>query len=126
MSKKIKSQKITFHSLIRLVVFIVIIFFSIQWLSHQKKSNYNFNDQTTYINEEIKNNFLSNIYQKLPKDSRYQLEHFNETKVGIFFQDTFKYIQQQLNGFPNKQIKEIKKSVIKNISDDMIKNIDEN
>lgn len=126
MSKKNKYQKITFHSLIRLIIFILIIFFSIQWLSHQKQSNSNLSDPTTYINEEIKNNFLSNIYQKLPKDSRYQLEHFNETKVGIFFQDTSKYIQQQLNGFPDKQIKEIKKSVIKNISDDMIKNIDEN
>lgn len=125
MLKKIKTQKITFKSLIRLIIFIIIIYFSINWLQSQKPSNSNIIDPTLYIHEPSNNTFLSDFYQKLPGDSRYQLEHFNQNKINLWFQDKWQYLQQQLNGFPSRQIKEIQKGVIKNVSDGMIKNIDQ-
>lgn len=66
------------------------------------------------------------MYSKLPEGSRHQLENFNQTQIGKFFSNSSEFIKSKLDGFPQKQIKEIKKGIIKNISDDMIKNIDEN
>jgi hypothetical protein len=123
--KKIKSQKITFKSLIRLIIFIIIIYFGINWLNSQKTPISNTGDSNTYINEPLNNTFLLNTYQKIPENSRYQLEHFNQSKISLWFQNSFQYIQKQLNGFPSRQIKEIQKGIIKNVSDGMIKNIDQ-
>jgi len=125
MSRKNKHQKITFQSLIRLIIFIIIIYFSINWLQSQKPSDSNISDPTTYLGEQTNNTFLSDLYQKLPGDSRYQLEHFSQSNFSLWFQDKWQYLQQQLNGFPSRQIKEIQKSIIKNVSDGMIKNIDQ-
>jgi hypothetical protein len=126
MPKKPKSQKFTFQSFIRLIIFSVIVFFSITWLNSQKQLKSSLSDPTVVLGEQTENTFLSDLYQKIPVDSRHQIENFNETKIGIFFQDTSKYIEQQLNGFPGKQIKEIQKDVVKNVSDGIIKNIDKN
>jgi hypothetical protein len=122
---KEKSFHFTFKVFIRLLIFGLIIYFSIIWFSSQKQAVLGEID-TTLLSEETQNTFFPSLYQKLPEESRYQLEHFNETKMGLFFQDKFGFLQSQLNGFPSRQIKEVKKSVIKNVSDDMIENIDKN
>jgi hypothetical protein len=49
----------------------------------------------------------------------------NTQALILYAIDLTEYIKSQLDGFPQKQIKEIKKGIIKNISDDMIKTIDE-
>lgn len=126
MSKKSKPQQITFKSILRLILFLFIVFILISWFSSQKPVNNNFNDPTVYVGETLGSDVFNQIYQKLPESSRYQLEHFNQTPVGIWLKNTSSYIGTQLNGFPQKQIKEIKKAIIKNISDDMIRNIDQN
>lgn len=114
---KKKEFRFTFKVFLRLFIFSLIIYFSIKWFSSQKPPILGAVD-ITLSKEESKNNFLSDLYLKLPENSRYQLEHLNENKTIILIQD-------QLNGFPSKQIKEIQKAVIKNVSDSMIKNIDE-
>jgi len=101
---KEKKFHFTFKVFIRLLIFGLIIYFSINWFSSKKQSVLGDVDITP------------NLYQKLPENSRYQIDKF--------FKDTSTLIQQKLNGFPQKQIKEIKKAVIKNVSDDIIKNID--
>jgi len=123
---KEKKFHFTFKNLIRLVIFALILYFSINWFSNNQKTSVLGDVDTTILDEETKNNLVPNLYQKLPQNSRYQLEHFKETEIGLFLQDKFGFLQSQLNGFPDRQIKEIKKSIIKNVSDDLIKNIDEN
>jgi hypothetical protein len=118
MSKKKKSQKITFQSVIRLIIFAVVIYFSITWLSSQKQLNSSVSDPTVILGEQTSNTFLSDLYQKIPGNKRSQVENI--------FQNTSKFISQKLDGFPNKQIKEIQKGVIKSVSDGIIKNIDKN
>lgn len=71
-------------------------------------------------------NVLGDMYQKLPPSSRQQLESFNQTQIGQFISNSTEFIKLKLDGFPQKQIKEIKKEIIRNISDDMIKSIDQN
>ncbi len=124
MVKKKKKQKITFKSIIRLSIFIVIIAFLINILSQSQKSIVTKIDPTSYVGESSRDQILGTIYSKLPSDSQYQLEHFDQTPLGIFYKNSTDYIAKQLNGFPQKQIKEFKKQLIKNISDDIIKNID--
>lgn len=126
MPKKAKTQKITFGSIIRLTIFGVIVFFLINWFSQQQSPNTLSSDPTLFIGETVQSNVLGDMYSKLPEDSRHQLENFNQTQLGKIFSNSSEFIKSKLNGFPQKQIKEIKKSIIKNISDDMIKNIDQN
>jgi len=121
---KKKQFHFTFGVFIRLLIFFVIIYFSIVYFSSQNKPiNIQPFDTTLAIDESTKNNllpnFLQNIYGKLPENSRYQIEHIKENQ-------TILYIQNQLNGFPGKQIKELQKLIVKNVSDTIIKNIDEN
>jgi len=127
MSKKPKPQKITFRSIFRLIIFLVILFLVILFLDQQNRHGETIDDPTLIIGESLEQgDVLGEIYSKLPQDSRNQMENFDQTEVGIFLNNSFQSLQQKLDGFPQKQIKEIKKAVIKNISDDMIRNIDEN
>lgn len=127
MVKKKKPQTITFKSILRLAVFSLIVFFLISWLSQKPSSKLSQTDPTLFIGEtDDSSNVLGDMYNKLPEDSRQQLENINQTEIGKFVSNTSEYIKVQLDGFPQKQIKEIKKEIIRNISDDMIKSIDEN
>lgn len=126
MAKKSKPQKITFGSIIRLIIFGVIVFFLISWFSQQQSPTTSSSDPTLFIGETVQSNVLGDMYSKLPEDSRHQLENFNQTQLGKIFSNSSEFIKSKLDGFPQKQIKEIKKGIIKNISDDMIKNIDQN
>jgi len=126
MSKKSKPQRITFKSVLRLAIFLVIVFLLINWFSQNQSNKISDNDPTVFIGETVSSsNVLGTMYSKLPEDSRNQLENFNDSDVGKFISNTSNQIKNSLNGFPQKQMKEIKKAIIKNISDDMIKNIDE-
>lgn len=123
MTKK-KEFHFTFGVFLRLLIFSLIIYFSINYFISQKNNSFSSPiDNTLAIDEETKNNFLpqflQNIYSKIPENSRYQIEHLNQNP-------TIVYLQNQLNGFPQKQIKEIQKMIVKNVSDNIIKNIDQN
>ncbi|MPM61366.1 hypothetical protein SDC9_108224 [bioreactor metagenome] len=123
MSKK-KEFHFTFGVFLRLLIFFLIIYFSINYFVSQKDNSFSSTiDSTLAIDEETKNNlfpqFLGNIYSKLPEDSRYQIEHLNQNPTVV-------YLQNQLDGFPQKQIKELQKMIVKNVSDNIIKNIDQN
>jgi hypothetical protein len=126
MSKKDKYQEVTLKSIFRLVIFLLLAWVIISFLSQQSQLKQNINDPTISLEEALNNNVLGEMYSKLPPDSRNQIENFNQTEVGKYFDNSLKYVQEKLNGFPQKQIKEIKKAIIKNISDDMIKNIEGN
>lgn len=121
---KKKEFHFTFSVFLRLLIFSLIIYFSINYFISQKNNSYSLvTDSTLAIDEETKNKllpqFFQTIYSKLPENSRYQIEHIKENQTLIS-------IQNQLNGFPGKQIKELQKLIVKNVSDNIIKNIDEN
>lgn len=123
MTKK-KEFHFTFGVFLRLLIFFLIIYFSINYFASQKNNlSTPIVDSTLAIDEQTKNNLLptvwQNIYSKLPENSRYQIEHIKENSTVV-------YLQNQLNGFPQKQIKEIQKMIVKNVSDNIIKNIDQN
>lgn len=126
MAKKAKPQKISLKSIFRLILFLVIIFLSINWFDRQQNISINHSDPTLYLGESSTNNVLGDMYSKLPPSSRYQIENFDESFLGKNIKKSSDYIKDQLNGFPQKQIKQLKKDIINSIANDLIKNIDGN
>jgi hypothetical protein len=128
---KKKKTRFTFRSFVRLLIFSVIIFLIISFLSEQKKNFSQEIDSTLSLDEKQTNSILgktteisNNIYNSIPPKSREQLENLNQTPVGIFLQEKINFIKEQSQDFPQKQIKEIQKAIIKNIYENTIKNID--
>ena len=128
MVKEPKKQKITFKSLLRLTIFLVLVYFLISFLDQQKQNQLKNDPKLSFdeIDESLAGDVLGDVYSKLPQDSRDQLENFDQTEIAKFFNSSTQYIQEKLDGFPQKQIKEIKKNIIKNISEEMIRQVEEN
>jgi len=128
MVEKPKKQKITFKSLLRLTIFLVLVYFLISFLDQQKQNQLKNDPKLSFdeIDESLAGDVLGDVYSKLPQDSRDQLENFDQTEIAKFFNSSTQYIQEKLDGFPQKQIKEIKKNIIKNISEEMIRQVEEN
>jgi hypothetical protein len=132
-SFKKKHSKFTFQSLIRLVIFAILIFFLISFVSGQKINSPKIIDDTLSIDEKESNFILgktteisNNIYQAIPENSRQQLENINQTPAMIFVQEKINYIKEQSQGFPQKQIKEIQKMIAKSIYENAVRNIESN
>lgn len=130
---KKKHTKFTFQSLIRLIVFCVIVFFVITYISGQKSNSSPKINDTLSIGKEQSNFILgktteisNDIYQAIPENSRKQLENLNQSSAAVFIQEKINLIKEASNGFPQKQIKEIQKMVIQNIYENTIRNIDSN
>jgi hypothetical protein len=128
---KKKHTKFTFQSLIRLVIFSIILFFIISSVSGQKINSPDVIDPTLSVNEKEFGFILgktteigNDIYQKIPLKSRQQLENINQNPAVIFIQGKIDLIKEQSQGFPQKQIKEIQKTIIKNIYENTVRNID--
>ena len=128
---KKKHTKFTFQSLIRLVIFSIVIFFVISYISGQKLNSSLNIDPTISIDEKQSNFILgktteigNNIYNSIPEGSRQQLENLNQNPAVIFIQDKFNLIKDQTQGFPQKQIKEIQKMVVKSVYENTVRNID--
>ena len=128
---KKKHTKFTFQSLIRLVVFCIIVFFIISFISGQKTNSFQNIDSALSINEPESNFILgktteisNNIYLSIPLESRKQLENLNQNPVTTLVQEKINLIKEQSQGFPQKQIKDIQKMIIQNIYENSIRNID--
>lgn len=133
MSKNLKKKHIrfTFQSFIRLVIFSVVVFLIISFISGQKLNSPQVIDDTLSIDEQESNFILgttteikNDIYQAIPPKSREQLENLNTNPAIIFIQDKFSFVKEQTKDFPQKQIKEIQKMVAKSIYENTIRNIE--
>jgi hypothetical protein len=131
LKEKKKEFRFTFQNLLRLLVFFLIVFILITFFSSKEKADKSLNDPTVLGEEtatpsaqlQVKN-ITDDLYQKIPPKSRQQLENLNQNPVIISIQEKFQELQKAANGFPDKQIKEIKKSIVKSIYEDMMRNID--
>ena len=115
----------------RLIVFSVIIYFLISFISNQKINYSQKTDSTLSFGEKQTGLILgkttevsNNIYQSIPEGSRKQLENLNQTPAAIFIQEKINIIKEASQDFPQKQIKEIQKMVVQNIYENTLRNID--
>ena len=131
-SKK-KHPKFTFQSLIRLIIFSVVVFFIISLISSQQMNSSKNFDPTLSLDEKQSNFILgktteigNQIYQSIPPKSRQQLENINQSPAVIFIQEKINYIKEQTSDFPQKQIKEIQKMILNNLYENSMRSIESN
>jgi hypothetical protein len=104
-------QEFTIATFVRLIIFAIVIFFLINYFSGSSNQSV-LGDSTINLSP-----YTEQITNLLPEKSRQALQNLPTSSVVT-------YIQQQSAGFPQKQIKEIKKAVIKDIYDKILKSID--
>lgn len=114
--KKEKRFKFTPQVFLRLVIFIIIVFFAFNYLS-QKQSPQVLGDLTLKP-------YSDWAYSQLPPASRNLVENFSSNPSVMEIQKKIDDVKLQLNGFPDTQIKEIQKQIIQNVSDKLIKSIE--
>jgi hypothetical protein len=123
--------KLTPKVLLRLSLFALIFYFLVNYLSqnYQNITPPQFIDSAVLGDLDTKNptrqNLFNDFYQKLPDSSRQYIEDLGKSPVIISLQENISNIKKSTDGFPQKQIKEIKKNLVKSISDEIIKSIDE-
>ena len=96
-----------------MIIFIIIIFFTINYLSGSQPK--------IYIT--VPPNILGESIKYLPPQSQSTLNHLNTTPAFIFIKDKIDYLKDQTDGFPQKQITEIKKIIVEKIYQDVMKSI---
>ena len=70
--------------------------------------------------------FFNNLYFSLPEKDRQKLENFHQFPPYLYLEKQYSYLLNQLDGFPQKQLNQIKKDIVQSIYQDLMKNIDEN
>lgn len=114
--KKLKKKpfRFTFGHLIRLGLFIALIYYLINYFS-QNQADFNIQNDVlgdTVPTSNIINKYSTDIYQKLPPDTQQKITKLPELPI-------FLEIKKQLNGFPTKQINQLKLDLIDKISQDL-------
>jgi hypothetical protein len=100
--------RLTSAVIVRLSIFVVVVFGLIYYFSQVPSSLPSF-DPTLSIDETTKSYFIPKISQIIPKSDI------------IIITQKFDWLKNEIAGFPQKQIEEIKKSVIQSIYDDLMK-----
>jgi hypothetical protein len=121
--------RFTLKVFLRLLIFIGIAYLLITLLSSKSKKEEvspTLGDITTLIEEETDDGFINDLYQKLPDQSRQQLENVKDTQTSVFIQKKIDLAKEQVVNFSDEQIKEIKKAVVQEKCEEIIRNIDEN
>lgn len=118
-SGKHKKYHFTFQTVIRIIIFSLLLFFLIYYLSDSK--NTSLSDTASVLGAQIN---ISGIYDKIPEGSRHQLENINTSPAAKFLEQKYIEILKLTDGFPQKQIKEVQKILLKNAYENMLKNID--
>jgi len=127
--KKDKDFHFTFKHFLRLLAFIVIVYYLFNYLSSSLENrDYNPNDPTVLgqssKSEELPKIF-DDLYQNIPSDTKDKIEAIPSLPVIIKAQEGLSSLQKELNGFPQKQLNQFKKELIRSVADDMINKIDQ-
>jgi len=119
------SYHLSFKSVFRLFLFALLVYFLISYFSQNSAKKYSQNDPTVLGEELDVAPLFDQAYQSLPPQSRQKLENISSLPAIIYLQEKYDYLTGQLNGFPQKQINQLKKDLVQTIYNDLMKNIDE-
>lgn len=128
--KKKKKFKFTFSVLIRLLIFLALVYFVIRFLaiSNDNKKNYVYSGKTSVLGEQIASSSavlnFDPIYGLLPVKSQNQIENMKSASTSAFIQDKIDFLKAEAAGFPDKQIKEIQKQIVDRIYNNVIDSIE--
>ena len=130
MSLKHKEEfKLTPAHLIRIAIFLVLIYFSINYLSTKTLTTPAFKDPTTILGQQTQNQnnlkkYTDKLYQSLPPESQNILNNIDQNPAIISLQQKLDELKEQTQGFPQKQIKEIQKELLKRFYQNALESID--
>jgi hypothetical protein len=124
--KKFKFTPVVF---IRLIVFFIIICLSINFLSSTKKSKIIIDstvlgDEIDTSNSTIIKDTINQIYKHLPLKSQETLNNLPSSPPMIYITDKLNYLKSETNGFPQKQINDLKKNIVKNALQSYLDSLD--
>lgn len=117
-SKK-KEVKFTLQTLIRIIIFAILIYFLVLFFS----SNQGKNITEDKSNSKVLGTFNS-IYKSIPEQSRYQIENIDKLPFVVSVSQKIGEIQQQSQKSLDTQIKNLKKEIAKKVYNQVVKNID--
>lgn len=117
-SKK-KEVKFTLQTLIRIIIFAILIYFLVLFFSSNQRKNIT-EDKS---DSKVLGTFNS-IYNSIPEQSRYQIENIDKLPFIVSVSQKIGEIQQQSQKSLDTQIKNFKKEVAKRVYNQVVKNID--
>lgn len=115
-----KSFRFTPQVLIRLIIFVVVVYYLFNYFMTQAGTV----TPPSVLGTQTVKPYSDWLYQKLPPESRDLVENFHQNPTVIQVENKINDLKSQLNGFPQTQIKEIQKQLVKNISDKLIESIE--
>ncbi len=120
---KEKEFKLSPKVIFRLIIFFALIYFLINYLSKGAPiTQTTSNPDPTVLGEEIT---LDHFYSSLPENTKVFLDNSSNHPVIIEIQEKLNDLKSLTKDFPQKQIKEFKKTLVKNISEEILRSIDE-
>ncbi|MBP9817654.1 hypothetical protein KBC75_02755 [Candidatus Shapirobacteria bacterium] len=124
MSLKNKSStQFTFQSLIRLIIFGVLIYFLVVYLASNTPHKTKTQSDPTVLGTEV-TNLSQKAYQSLPQKSRDALQNLPSSPVIIQAQANLNKLGGISAELPNKIIIEVKKVIVKSIYDNIMKDLE--
>jgi len=122
---KLKKDSVSFgpRTLIRLIIFIIIVYFAIVYLSSSTTPVPNILGEHIKLQEPDLKSTTDKLYQFLPEKSQKTLENLPAHPAIISLNQKFTQIKDQVSGFPQKQINQLKKQIIDQIYQDITKDL---
>jgi len=126
-TKDDKNQQFSLKTLIRLLIFSLLVYHLFSYLSQNINNKQSQNDPTVLGQQNQQQSvFFNNLYLSLPASSRQKLENLHQFPPYLYLEKQYNYLLNQVDGFPQKQLNQVKKDIIQSIYQDLMKNIDEN
>jgi hypothetical protein len=128
-AKKKHEQQFKFSSanIIRLAIFSVVIYFLINFLSAQGQSSVLSSTDSIGSTPDTLGGMVAqiDITQYLPDYLSQRLNDLPKSSAIIYLQDQLNKYSSELNGFPQKQINDLKLQIINQLYQDAVKSIND-
>jgi len=110
--------------LFRWLIFIIVIFLIYSYISNNR--SHVLGDSTITLQEQLNlQPVIDNIISQLPPQSQNTLKNLNTLPIVLSVQDKVNLVNQNLNGFPDKQIKQFLRYLIITFSNSLLKSVDQ-
>ncbi|MCX6726925.1 MAG: hypothetical protein NTY75_03875 [Candidatus Shapirobacteria bacterium] len=126
MSHKSKDNEFHFsvQMLFRWFIFAAAIFLIYTYVSNGQA--HILGDSTITLQEQLNlQPAIDNLISRLPPPSQSALKNLNNLPIVTSVQDKINHINQNLNGFPDKQFKQLLRFLIVTFSDSLLKSVDQ-
>ena len=119
-TKDPKPFKFELTHLLRITIFVVLVYLLISFFSTK-----NINKTNTPFDTSIVNSLFTPLINKIPAETIEKFNKIPQTPAVLGVTNTIDTIRHNLDGFPSKQINNFKKDIFTQIYQSIIKDIDD-